>query len=360
MAPLELCTIVDARYVTRCLVLHRSLLRHSDDFRLSVWTVDADARAALEAVALPHLEVRPLEHLYEHDPDYAAVAPSRPLNERCWTAKSVACQFRFDDAPGARVIAWIDADTMFWGPPEPVFDAIGDGAVLLLPHWPPDAWATAPADWALGGRYNGGLVAFAPDDRGRAVLDWWRDRCIEGVPTVGADGHLFADQRYLDEIPERFEGVGVIDDVGAILAPWNGGTFAVTERDGAVHVEGRPLRFYHYHSLRIVEHSRAVRASARRSPKADVLANGPEPLAWAVWQHYSLTRAEQELIWRPYVRELVEQRAAVPATVADRSPPLRLGTAGAAKEIARHWVSPSLVLRADRVRRRAKALSSRG
>ncbi len=351
MPRLELCTILDAGYVTRCLVLHRSLLRHGDDVRLSVWTVDAEAQAALEALALPGMEVRPVEHLYAYDPELEAVSHTRSMAELCWTAKSVMCTWLLDEA-GADAVTYIDSDTMFWGPPEDLLGEIGDGSVLLVPHWPKDRWSTAPPLWDSSGVFNAGLVSFRGDADGRAALRWWRGECIRECSRLGPDGRIAGDQRYLTEIPERFDRVTVLDHLGGILAPWNGGAFTVTLRDGTVFVEDVPLLYFHYHSMRIAEGSALLRASAALSRRADVVSD-PRALVWRGWHEYAISRAEQRLVWRPYVRELATARTAAPPEVARRSPPSVLGAADVAQEVARHWLPPKVL-------RRAMALSSRG
>ena len=68
----EFCTLFDANYLPRGLVLHRSLEQHCADFRLRVYCMDDESERVLAALALPHLEVVPLAALEAHDPGLSA------------------------------------------------------------------------------------------------------------------------------------------------------------------------------------------------------------------------------------------------------------------------------------------------
>ena len=81
----------------------------------------------------------------------------------------------------------------------------------------------SPAGWKSQrrfGLYNVGWVSVRRRDDGIAALRWWRERCIEWCYDR-VEGDRFADQRYLDRLPEMFSGIHVISHLGANLAPWN-------------------------------------------------------------------------------------------------------------------------------------------
>ena len=82
-------------------------------------------------------------------------------------------------------------------------------------------------------------------------------RCAGGanVASSGAidrvEGDRFADQRYLDRLPELFKNVHVIGHLGANLAPWNLEDLRVEWRDGSVRIEDRyRLLFFHFYGVR--------------------------------------------------------------------------------------------------------------
>ena len=105
-------------------------------------------------------------------------------------------------------------------------------------------------------------VTIRNDERGLRALRWWRDRCIEWCYNKVEEGR-FGDQKYLDDWPERFEGVKVLDGPGIGLAPWNCRNYEIRPRDPQGWIcrdisdgaEG-PLIFFHFHELRFYPQDR--------------------------------------------------------------------------------------------------------
>ena len=93
-------------------------------------------------------------------------------------------------------------------------------------------------------------MTFRRDERGLAALRWWHDRCVEWCYLRLEDGK-FADQKYLDDWPERFQGVHVLRHPGGGLAPWNLDRHTLSREDGQVLVDGEPLVFFHFHRVRM-------------------------------------------------------------------------------------------------------------
>jgi hypothetical protein len=293
----ELCTLFDANYLPRGLVLYRSLERVCEDFRLRVFCMDEESREILERLALPRLVPIGLDELEAHDRGLVEIKPTRTQVEYCWTATPAVCLYALEREPAIDSITYLDADLMFFTDPAPIYEELDDDSVLIVPHRYSARYRHVEA---TSGTYNVQFMTFRRDERGLAALRWWRERCLEWCYNRLEDGK-FGDQRYLDDWPQRFEGVHVLQHAGGGLAPWNVEQHELSEEGGTVLVDGRPLVFYHYHSLRLYQGSAWLRMLGL-APGPYRLTRGPVPIVWTT--NYSISATERRLLWDPYLRRL--------------------------------------------------------
>lgn len=293
----EFCTLFDVNYLPRGLVLYRSLERHCDDFRLRVFCMDAETKEILERLRLPHLTAIGLDELEAHDSALASVKPTRTQVEYCWTATPAVCVYALETEPDLDAITYVDADLMFFRDPEPIWQELGDDSVLIVPHRYAPQWQPHEE---TSGTYNVEFMTFRRDGRGLETLHWWRDRCLEWCYFRYEDGKM-GDQKYLDDWPERFEGVHVLQHPGGGLAPWNVDNYDLARRNGNVLVDERELVFYHHHSLRLYRGITRLRAAGFLADRYRYTP-GPVPFVWMT--NYPMAPSERELVWDPYLHEL--------------------------------------------------------
>lgn len=299
----EFCTLFDVNYLPRGLVLYRSLARVCDRFRLRVFCMDASTHELLTRLALPGLEVVSLAELEAHDPALRATKTGRTAVEYFWTATPAICRYALDREPDLQTITYLDADLMFFADPAPLFAELGEDSVLIVPHRYSPAFADLEA---VSGTYNVQFMAFRRTADGLAALDWWRERCLEWCFARHENGR-FGDQKYLDDWPERFAGVHVLEHSGGGLAPWNVAGHALAEEDGNVTVDGRPLVFFHFHALRLY---RGGLTALRRLGLASRTYRYTPAAHAVVWtSDYPVQGTELRLLWEPYVRALAKELA---------------------------------------------------
>ena len=292
----EYCTLFDLNYLPRALVLYRSLKRTGHRFRLHVFCMDVQAEEALRRLDLSGVVVVPLRELEGHDAELERVKPTRTQVEYCWTATPAICLYVLDTKPSVREITYLDADLMFFSDPEALFDEMGDAATMIVPHRyaPQHRWKEPES-----GTFNVEWLTFRRDEDGLAALKWWHDRCIEWCYFRVEDGKM-GDQKYLDEFPTRFARVHVLEHPGGGLAPWNVTNHELGGTPDDVRVDGRPLVFFHYHSLRLFRRGAAAWiAAALRYTRPGV---PPLRLAWT--SNYPTSPNERRLVWEPYLRAL--------------------------------------------------------
>lgn len=246
--PNAYCTYFDSGYLTRGRLLLESLRAQEDHSTFVVLALDDVARAGVEAWSDPSVEIVTLEMLESHFPELTEVRSTRTQMEYLftltpWLVRLVIEQNLYE------WVTYLDADMYFFTSPTPIYQEIDTNSVAIVEHRFPamQAWRRKY------GRFNVGWVGFRNDRDGMECLRWWAGSCLAWCYDRVENGK-FADQRYLDDFPQRFNRVAIISHIGADVAPWNLRSSHV-DRDssGQVTVDGVPIIFFHFHGLRAEE-----------------------------------------------------------------------------------------------------------
>lgn len=253
---INFCTLFDSNYLSRGLALHASLQSVCPSFHLYVVAFDDASYAYLANAGIPHLTPIALREF--EDPALLAVKPTRSVAEYCWTCTPsviLYCIQKFG-LPGC---TYVDADMVFYHDPQILLDECGGRSVIISEH-------RYTAEYAQFGLENGiycvQFMYFANNDDGLTALVWWRDRCLEWCYDRLEDGK-FGDQKYLDDWPERFRGVHVMQHPGGGLAPWNLQQYSFGIREDGLYVRtlrddrDYPAVFFHFHGLKLYTDGKA-------------------------------------------------------------------------------------------------------
>lgn len=242
------CTYFDLNYLPRGLALYRSLRRHCPSFQLWVLCMDRPCYDVLARLALPGLHAISLEDFEKGDRELLTAKQTRTLIEYYFTCSPSLPLFILNHHPQVDFITYLDADLGFFADPRPLYEEIGDRSIAIIGHrFPPHLQG-----WEQYGIYNVGWVSFRRDAHALACLRWWRERCLEWCYDRCEEGR-FADQKYLDDWPTRFQGVVVLMNKGANLAPWNLANYTIRGDGDRVWVDDQPLIFFHFHRLKQIE-----------------------------------------------------------------------------------------------------------
>jgi hypothetical protein len=282
-------TLFDRHYLSRGLALYQSLARHSPPFVLWVLCLDEATHAVLERLALSGVRPVQLAELERFDPDLKRVRGTRRAVEYYWTCGPAFLHYVWERLSAAELLAYLDADLLFFGDPTPLFEPLRNGSALLVEH---RFSASVPQLTKRKGRFNVGFMAFRRGGPARACISRWREQCLEWC-FDRVEPTRFGDQKYLEDWPRTYPGVQFTPDLGAILAPWNLEDYRVTWAGGRVLVDGEPLRFYHFNRFRIVR---------------------PWLFDPALWFHgQRMTPVLKRHVYVPYARELRRAGALVRA-----------------------------------------------
>jgi hypothetical protein len=237
-------TLFDSNYLTRGLVLYRSLLRHCPNFHLWIICFDQIAFDLLTELNLSH--VTPVSLQQFEDEELLKIKSTRSLVEYYWTCTPSTCLYVLNNDPTVDQITYLDADLMFFSDPEPIFSEMDKASILLIEH----RYLTQFDQSVDSGIFNVQFMTFVRDEDGLKALNWWRDRCIEWC-YMKLEDNKFGDQKYLDDFPKLFKNVHVLQHIGGGLAPWNADKYSITLKDEQIFVDSEPLIFYHFHAFKI-------------------------------------------------------------------------------------------------------------
>lgn len=241
------CTYFDVNYLGRGLALLESLRSTTPDFSLHVLCLDDATADHLAGRALPEVRLTRLVELEAADPDLLATKGTRSRVEYFFTAGPAFMRYLLDLDSSLSLLTYLDSDLYFFASPEPLFDEAlaADAATVIVGHRFPARLKHLEET----GRYNVAWVSFRRDTDGLASLDYWRAACIDWCyDRVERD--RYADQKYLEEFPNRFPRVHELQHLGADAAPWNLSSASISQRDGRFFAGGQPLIFFHFQGLK--------------------------------------------------------------------------------------------------------------
>ncbi len=241
------CTYFDHGFLPQGVALARSLAAHDPAAVLWVLALDDETAHALRELKLSTLRIVPLAELEAAIPALAAVKPTRTRVEYYFTLSPCWPQHLLQTRPEIDRLVYLDADLFFFSSPQPIWDELDQGSVLLCAHRFPDHLK----HYEQHGRYNVGVLGWRRDRDGLACLDWWRERCLEWC-FDRLEPDRYADQKYLEAWAQRFGGVVECLHPGVNLAPWNWMNHRFDYPSGAVWVDGQPLVVFHFARFRAI------------------------------------------------------------------------------------------------------------
>lgn len=277
---LNFCTLFDSNFIYLGLAMYESLKRQCGDFHLYVFAFDDNCYKTLNMLKLDKVTVISLAE-FENE-ELLKIKPTRTFVEYFWTCTSstiyyVLKNFNLDHC------TYIDADVYFYSSPEVLFNELESNSVLITEHRYSSKYKKSEI---LSGKYCVQFITFKNDEKGLKVLNWWKDACIEWCYDKIEYGK-FGDQKYLDDWPQRFEGVHVLKHPGGGIASWNIQNYEVQLKNNKLYGTqkgvGDPFEivFYHFHDIKF---------------------NKDKGLYHKIF--YIITTEQKKIIYEPYIDHL--------------------------------------------------------
>ena len=244
------CTYFDKNYLVKALALLASLRRHEkNDFAVFVVCLDDIVYEILNQLSIPNVVTIALHEIEQGDHQLLKTKTERSIVEYYWTLTPTIILRLIERFKEIDVLTYLDADLFFFSSPDPIYSELANDSILIHPHRFSPALAHLEKE---NGTFNVGLLCFRSDEFGLTTLRWWRDRCLEWCYHRSEDGKM-GDQMYLNDWPERFPQVVVLQHTGAGIAPWNHEQYRIRRgKEGKVLIDDLPLVFYHFQSFTFV------------------------------------------------------------------------------------------------------------
>lgn len=242
------CTYFDRNYLLRGLAMYRSLKQHDTPFHFHVLCLDDYTYEVL--LKLNQHDLRPISLADFESGDTALLEAkgNRSEIEYYFTCTPSILIYVLNNGDDVETVTYLDADMYFYSSVQPIYNELGANSILIVGHRFPEHLRSME----IHGIYNVGWLTLRDDAGGRECAQWWRERCLEWCYDRPEDGK-FADQKYLDDWPQRFKNVVVLRHKGAGLAPWNWSNYTISISSQGAAVDGEPLVFFHFHGLKVLK-----------------------------------------------------------------------------------------------------------
>lgn len=275
------CTLFNSSYLSRGLLMYRSLVANCPDFHLYIFAFDDACSSILKAQNLPCVTVISLKEF--EDEELLRIKSGRSAGEYCWTCASSTILYSIEKYNLSNC-TYIDADMRFYANPNLLIQEMDDKDVLITKHGFTPEYAASE----IYGIYCVQFVTVKNTPKGMRVLKDWRNDCIDWCFGRLEDGK-FGDQKYLDKWPEKYDCVHVLQTPGGGIAPWNIQQYKFEiNTSGKIIGKGKigsfEVVFFHYHGLRFY--------------KNDIVC--------LTGKDYRMTDDAKELFYRPIVCDLVK------------------------------------------------------
>ena len=241
------CTLFDSNYLLKGVAMLETLRKQCPGAHVFVLCMDEQTATLLKHLGLDHVTCFALADF--EDEALLAVKSQRSIAEYCWTLSPCLPWYVLQNNPQVDLITYVDADLFFYSPVQPLFDEIGDASIAIIEH----RFTERLKHLEVNGRFCVEWVSIRRDEQGLACLSRWRDQCIEWCFYRLEDKRM-GDQKYLDEWPERYSSLVILQHPGAGVAPWNYSKYQFG-KDAAhqITVDSAPLIFYHFHQFQLLD-----------------------------------------------------------------------------------------------------------
>jgi hypothetical protein len=278
------CTLFDSLYLSRGLAMYESLNNYTSDFHLYVFAFDNLTAEMLLTLNLEKVTVVSLEEFETNE--LKEVKKGRSKAEYCWTCTPSVISYIFEKF-NATDCTYLDSDLFFYSDPSVLISELDrfHKNVLITEHR--YSWLPRLYEEKRAGRFCVQFMTFRNEKSSLAVLDKWKKQCIGWCYARYEDGK-FGDQKYLDDWPDIYQNIHILQHEGGGIAPWN--LMQYSYNKDLISIYGRvkktrsvfTLVFFHFQYVKLIR-------------------NGSYDIGW-----YFIPSRVKKLFYFPYIKKIEE------------------------------------------------------
>ncbi|MDF2889728.1 MAG: putative Glycosyltransferase [Clostridia bacterium] len=246
------CSAYSAAYCYQGIVLYNSIKKVDEAFTLFLVCLDNTAYEILSQLELENLEVIKVKEIEDDFPELKLVKRDRAINEYAWTIKSSEILYIFENYQEVDRIIWLDGDTQMLSDPIDIYDEWSEHSIILTEQYYTDHHESLIKTY---GRFQAGFIGFMKDFVGIHCLKWWQRKCIDWCYFTAEEGR-WADQKYLDNVPELYENICIVKSLGINMTPFTLYRLNFEQqkyfgiKDNKLFINNIKLVLFHYYGFR--------------------------------------------------------------------------------------------------------------
>ncbi|MBS1591544.1 MAG: glycosyl transferase [Bacteroidetes bacterium] len=244
-------TFFDKNYLSRGIVLYKSIEKQEIEFTFFVLCLDTDTYTFFKShqKEFPRVQVLTLLEVESKYTELKLIKNERTIIEYYFTLSPYLPHYLLEKF-NLKHICTLDADILFFSNPALIFKFLEQYSIVITPH----KFSREIEYLCYHGIYNVSFQIFKNDSIGIKCLNKWKQQCFVWCKDyVDATTGLYADQKYLDTWTEEYpDKVKVLNDSCTGIAPWNLNRFKLSYFDNTFFSDNYNLIFYHFHHFKIL------------------------------------------------------------------------------------------------------------
>ncbi len=250
MSKYHLSMILSESNLFKLIPMYVSLENCCSDFKLFILCMNDSVYQILNKISFKNIILVQLKDVEKNNDDLAVAKSNRIFHEYCWTLKPIFLYYVINKYDSAKYYAHVDVDLFFFSDIDYIFNENPNASIFLIDHRNSEEFKFY---YELSGVYNTGFVGFKNNNEAKVAVRLWGERCLKKC-TVEYDvvNKTFGDQRYVEEWPNIFKNVHIVNSIGANAALWNIKNYKVSKKNSVVYLDDSPLLFYHFSGVIIL------------------------------------------------------------------------------------------------------------